>query len=163
MSSPRNDFMWNANEELQIGPHATKLHGLNQPYKEDSVKLSERVDWRPWQENKAIIERWLFWRVGCLWRVTSDLCPAAFGVTSLRCYLLVCYQDPSEYRNVRHFHFLHWPEDGNPWSGQTILQLICKVDSWEKEVRVYAKPFEVIGPIVVHCKWVRMKWKELTL
>lgn len=62
-------------------------------------------------------------------------------------------KDPSEYRNIRHFHFLHWPEEGNPWSGQTILQLICKVDSWEKEVRVCAKPFEIIGAILVHCNY----------
>lgn len=62
-------------------------------------------------------------------------------------------KDPSEYRKVRHFHFLRWPEDGNPWSGQTILQLIDKVDNWEKEIKVLAKPFEVIGPIVVHCNY----------
>ncbi|XP_022784569.1 receptor-type tyrosine-protein phosphatase delta-like isoform X2 [Stylophora pistillata] len=71
-------------------------------------------------------------------------------LTELR---MVSIKDPSEYRNIRHFHFLHWPEDGNPWSGQTILQLICKVDSWEKEVRLNAKPFEVIGPVVVHCNY----------
>ncbi|CAH3148757.1 unnamed protein product [Pocillopora meandrina] len=70
-------------------------------------------------------------------------------ITELR---MVSIKDPSEYRNIQHFHFLHWPEDGNPWSGQTILQLICKVDSWEREVRLNAKPFEVIGPVVVHCK-----------
>lgn len=66
---------------------------------------------------------------------------------------MVSIKDPSEYRNLQHFHFLHWPEDGAPWSGQTILQLICKVDSWEKEVQVHAKPYEVIGPIVVHCNY----------
>ncbi|RMX56715.1 hypothetical protein pdam_00015776 [Pocillopora damicornis] len=71
-------------------------------------------------------------------------------ITELR---MVSIKDPSEYRNIQHFHFLHWPEDGNPWSGQTILQLICKVDSWEREVRLNAKPFEVIGPVVVHCNY----------
>ncbi|XP_066030559.1 receptor-type tyrosine-protein phosphatase epsilon-like isoform X4 [Pocillopora verrucosa] len=71
-------------------------------------------------------------------------------ITELR---MVSIKDPSEYRNIQHFHFLHWPEDDNPWSGQTILQLICKVDSWEREVRLNAKPFEVIGPVVVHCNY----------
>ena len=66
--------------------------------------------------------------------------------------LFVSCKDPTEYRNIQHFHFLHWPEDGNPWSGQTILQLIRKVDSWEDEVKLSAKPFDPIGPIVVHCK-----------
>ncbi|XP_015770016.1 PREDICTED: receptor-type tyrosine-protein phosphatase F-like [Acropora digitifera] len=61
-------------------------------------------------------------------------------------------KDPSEHRNIRHFHFLHWPEMGNPGSGQTILQLVDKVDSWEKEVAESANPSEVIGSIVVHCK-----------
>ncbi|KAK2571495.1 Receptor-type tyrosine-protein phosphatase delta, partial [Acropora cervicornis] len=57
-------------------------------------------------------------------------------------------KDPSEHRNIRHFHFLHWPEIGNPGSGQTILQLVDKVDSWEKEVAESANPSEVIGSIV---------------
>ncbi|XP_074609582.1 receptor-type tyrosine-protein phosphatase gamma-like isoform X3 [Acropora palmata] len=62
-------------------------------------------------------------------------------------------KDPSEHRNIRHFHFLHWPEIGNPGSGQTILQLVDKVDSWEKEVAESANPSEVIGSIVVHCNY----------
>ncbi|XP_015780029.1 PREDICTED: tyrosine-protein phosphatase 13-like isoform X2 [Acropora digitifera] len=62
-------------------------------------------------------------------------------------------KDPSEHRNIRHFHFLHWPEMGNPGSGQTILQLVDKVDSWEKEVAESANPSEVIGSIVVHCNY----------
>ncbi|KAM7433559.1 hypothetical protein ABFA07_016213 [Porites harrisoni] len=66
---------------------------------------------------------------------------------------MAAIKDPTEYRNIQHFHFLHWPEDGNPWSGQTILQLIRKVDSWEDEVKLSAKPFETIGPIVVHCNY----------
>ncbi|XP_078343622.1 receptor-type tyrosine-protein phosphatase epsilon-like isoform X2 [Oculina patagonica] len=86
------------------------------------------------------------------YEVTIDS-EATRGDIVVRELRMVSIKDPSEYRNIRHFHFLHWPEDGAPWSGQTILQLICKVDNWEKEVRLNAKPFELIGPIVVHCNY----------
>lgn len=85
-----------------------------------------------------------------IWNPVGKQISKKIVLSHLTCY--VCYKDPSEYRNLQHFHFLHWREDGAPWSGQTILQLICKVDSWEKEVQVHAKPYEFIGPIVVHCK-----------
>ena len=68
------------------------------------------------------------------------------------CSLLDLFQDPSECRHIRHFHYLHWDRDGLPWSGQTVLQLINKTEEWQMEVKEKAKKFEMIGPIVVHCR-----------
>ncbi|EDO31805.1 predicted protein, partial [Nematostella vectensis] len=75
----------------------------------------------------------------------------ARGDFIIRDLKLISTKDPSVIRQIRHFHFLHWPEHGQPWSGQTVLQLVSKVEEWESEVEKNSHQFDIIGPIVVHC------------
>ncbi|KAK3750196.1 hypothetical protein QZH41_015425 [Actinostola sp. cb2023] len=76
---------------------------------------------------------------------------SARGDLMIRDLRMTSLNEPGETRRIRHFHFIHWPEGGQPWSGQSILQLVSKVDDWERDVKSKAKPFDMIGPIVVHC------------